>query len=218
VLTRPREKAPASRDVVDSWTVWDSNRQPPSGASSAAGGAQGAKQPSANVAAPAGGGSSFTRAFAHIKDRPGFEPSKQPQDGHSQGGQGAAAAKAPSARTIQVSRRQTNNPLLKSIRNVPWEYADIIPDYQMGTQTCCLFLSLKYHLLKPKYIYARMEALQRGYRLRVLLCMVDTEDNTKTLIDVHKLTVVNGWTLILAWSPEEAARYLETYQVRCPCV
>ena len=58
-----------------------------------------------------------------------------------------------------------------------------------------------------------MEGLQRGFRLRVLLCMVDTEDNTKTLIDVHKVAVVNGWTLILAWSPEEAVRYLETYQV-----
>ena len=148
-----------------------------------------------------------------MNERAGHEESlKQPRDNLAQSGQGATA-KAPSARTIQVSRRQTNNPVLKNIRNVPWEYADIVPDYLMGTQTCCLFLSLKYHLLKPKYIYARMEALQRGYRLRVLLCMVDTEDNTKTLIDVHKVAVVNGWTLILAWSAEEAARYLETYQV-----
>lgn len=39
-----------------------------------------------------------------------------------------------------MSRRQTNNPVLRFIRNVPWEYAEIVPDYQMGTQTCCLFL------------------------------------------------------------------------------
>eukprot|EP00961_Rhodomonas_salina_P045538 611415-Rhodomonas_salina.1 len=57
-----------------------------------------------------------------------------------------------------------------------------------------------------------MEQLQRGYRLRVLLCHVDSEECHKTLEDVHQAAIVNGWTVILARSPEEAARYLETYQ------
>lgn len=70
----------------------------------------------------------------------------------------------------------------------------------------------RYHQLKPKYIYGRIEQLQTGYSLRVLLCMIDCEESQKTLLDVHKITLVNGWTLILAWSPEEAARYLETMQ------
>ena len=208
--------------VPDSWTLWDSNR---GGQGHHRGeGAGGAHHGSAHQRAGAAeaGGTSFTRAFAHMKDRPGYEPpparAQQQPAGQHAGGQSArpGGAAAAHARTIQVSRRQTNNPVLRCIRNVPWEYAEIAADYQLGSQTCCLFLSLRYHLLKPKYIYARMEALQRGFRLRVLLCMVDTEDNTKTLIDVHKVTVVNGWTLILAWSPEEAARYLETYQVS-PC-
>eukprot|EP00802_Teleaulax_amphioxeia_P017947 Tamp_18120.p1 GENE.Tamp_18120~~Tamp_18120.p1 ORF type:complete len:418 (+),score=101.20 Tamp_18120:180-1256(+) len=208
--------------VPDSWTLWDSNRQGQhrgGGAGGAAAHHGGAHQPAGAGAEPAAaGGTSFTRAFAHMKERPGYEPPParaQQQPAAQAGGQSArpgGAAAAAHARTIQVSRRQTNNPVLRCIRNVPWEYAEIAADYQLGSQTCCLFLSLRYHLLKPKYIYTRMEALQRGFRLRVLLCMVDTEDNTKTLIDVHKVTVVNGWTLILAWSPEEAARYLETYQ------
>jgi len=212
--------------VPDSWTLWDSNRQGQhrgGGAGGAAAHHGGAHQPAGAGAEPAAaGGTSFTRAFAHMKERPGYEPPParaQQQPAAQAGGQSArpgGAAAAAHARTIQVSRRQTNNPVLRCIRNVPWEYAEIAADYQLGSQTCCLFLSLRYHLLKPKYIYTRMEALQRGFRLRVLLCMVDTEDNTKTLIDVHKVTVVNGWTLILAWSPEEAARYLETYQV-FPC-
>jgi DNA repair protein Rad10 len=209
--------ARTSQEVPDSWTLWDSNRQ--------ANGAGGVPQHPIELAPHGGpnavpeGSTSFSRAFAHMKQRPGYEPPKpaqRPQD--SIQGTHAAGSKAPNARAIQVSRRQTNNPLLRSIRNVPWEYAEIVPDYQMGAQTCCLFLSLRYHLLKPNYIYTRMDGLQRGFRLRVLLCLVDAEDNTKTLIDIHKVTVVNGWTLILAWSPEEAARYLETYQaLHCFC-
>lgn len=209
-----RGGAASLQQVTDSWTVWDCNRQ-------AHGGGQLSADAASNhsglphTARAHDGSTSFTRAFAHMKQRPGYEPPKPAQQrpqGGVQGGQ-AAGSKTPNARAIQVSRRQTNNPVIKNIRNVPWEYAEIVPDYQMGSQTCCLYLSLRYHLLKPKYIYTRMEALQRGFRLRVLLCLVDAEDNTKTLIDIHKVTVVNGWTLILAWSPEEAARYLETYQV-----
>lgn len=48
---------------------------------------------------------------------------------------------------IMVSKRQEGNPVLKQIRNVRWQYADIVPDYQMGQQTCALFLSLRWSLL-----------------------------------------------------------------------
>lgn len=46
---------------------------------------------------------------------------------------------------IMVSKRQEGNPVLKHIRNVRWQFADIVPDYQMGGQTCALFLSLRCH-------------------------------------------------------------------------
>jgi DNA excision repair protein ERCC-1 len=42
-----------------------------------------------------------------------------------------------------VSKRQEGNPLLKHIRNMRWQHADIVPDYQMGAQHCALFLSLR---------------------------------------------------------------------------
>lgn len=44
---------------------------------------------------------------------------------------------------ILVSLRQKGNPLLQHIRSVRWQYADILPDYQMGAGTCALFLSLR---------------------------------------------------------------------------
>lgn len=43
---------------------------------------------------------------------------------------------------ILVSERQEGNPVLKHMRNVRWQWADIVPDYQMGA-ACALFLSLR---------------------------------------------------------------------------
>lgn len=42
--------------------------------------------------------------------------------------------------TILVSPRQRGNPLLTSIRSIPWEYSDIPADYVVGLTTCVLFL------------------------------------------------------------------------------
>ncbi|KAK2088693.1 Excision repair cross-complementation group 1 [Saguinus oedipus] len=42
--------------------------------------------------------------------------------------------------SIIVSPRQRGNPVLKFVRNVPWEFGDVIPDYVLGQSTCALFL------------------------------------------------------------------------------
>lgn len=134
--------------VPESWTLWDSNRQGQRQGGLAGGVSphhDSAHQPT-GAAVPTSGGTSFTRAFAHMKERPGYEPPARAQQQPPAQGRGQSAhsgggiASAPSVRTIQVSRRQTNNPVLRCIRNVPWEYAEIVADYQLGSQTCCLFL------------------------------------------------------------------------------
>jgi DNA excision repair protein ERCC-1 len=48
-----------------------------------------------------------------------------------------------SSAAILVNRRQEGNPLLKCIRNVRWQYRDVIPDYQLGSTSCAIFLSLR---------------------------------------------------------------------------
>ncbi|KAI1041326.1 hypothetical protein LB505_002518 [Fusarium chuoi] len=45
-----------------------------------------------------------------------------------------------SGSTILVSPRQRGNPVLTSIRSMPWEYSDIPADYVLGLGTCALFL------------------------------------------------------------------------------
>lgn len=44
------------------------------------------------------------------------------------------------------------------------------------------------------------------YRLRVILCHVDVEDNVKPLHEINRMALLENCTLILAWSSQEAAR------------
>ncbi len=63
--------------------------------------------------------------------------------------------------------------MLKHIRSVPWEFdSDIKPDYVVGTMSCVLFLSIRYHNLHPDYIHERLKELRGAYSLRVLLVQV----------------------------------------------
>lgn len=42
--------------------------------------------------------------------------------------------------TIVVKSTQRGNPLLQFIRNVPYEFGDIVPDYVVGLTSCVMFL------------------------------------------------------------------------------
>ncbi len=55
--------------------------------------------------------------------------------------------------------------------------------------------------------------LLRSFRLRLVLCHVDSEDMVKALGEINKTAVQQACTLVCAWSPEEAARYLETFKL-----
>ncbi|XP_066495062.1 DNA excision repair protein ERCC-1 [Tiliqua scincoides] len=114
--------------------------------------------------------------------------------------------------SIIVSPRQRGNPILKFVCNVPWEFGEIVPDYLLGQSTCALFLSLRYHNLNPNYIHERLRVLGKAYMLRVLLLQVDVKDPQQALKELAKICILADCTLILAWSPEEAGRYLETYK------
>lgn len=117
-----------------------------------------------------------------------------------------------SGSSIIVSPRQRGNPILKYIRSVPWEFGEVAPDYVLGQTTCALFLSLRYHNLNPNYIHDRLKQLGSSFVLRVLLVQVDVKDPHHTLKELARICIMADCTLVLAWSPEEAGRYLETYK------
>eukprot|EP00980_Cylindrotheca_fusiformis_P022247 scaffold9153_cov121-Cylindrotheca_fusiformis.AAC.11 len=113
---------------------------------------------------------------------------------------------------LYVSTKQRGNGVLKFIRNVPFAYSKMVPDYIMSSTSCALFLSIKYHQLYPHYIHRRLAELKSDFKVRILLVLVDVEDNANALLYLNKLSVTNNVTLVLAWTEQEAARYLETYK------
>jgi DNA excision repair protein ERCC-1 len=78
---------------------------------------------------------------------------------------------------------------------------------------CVLFLSVRYHTLKPDYINERLKKLGKHYDLRVLLVQVDLKEPHNALKHLTRVCLLTEMTLILAWSAEEAGRIIETYKL-----
>lgn len=115
---------------------------------------------------------------------------------------------------VQVNPKQRGNPILKSITNIPWEFNDkIIPDYVVGKTACILFLSIRYHNLKPDYINERLKQLGKSYELRVLLVHVDIKESQNALKHLTRICLLADLTLMLAWTAEEAGKIIETYKL-----
>ncbi len=114
--------------------------------------------------------------------------------------------------SIHVSSRQRGNPILKSIRLVPWEFDDsIVPDYVLSNKAAALYLSLRYHTLNPNYIHERLKKFT-GFELRILLVQVDVKEPHHALKQLMRISILSELTLMLAWSQEEAGKILETYK------
>ncbi|XP_025011888.1 DNA excision repair protein ERCC-1 isoform X2 [Ricinus communis] len=166
----------------------------------------------------------FSQAFSFIKDSEFYTPPPQSSavSNNANSIQTTQSVPSPSQsvaltgnyrNSILVSHRQKGNPLLKHIRNVRWAFADVVCDYLLGQNCCSLYLSLRYHLLHPDYLYYRIRELQKNYKLRVVLCHVDVEDVVKPLLEVTKTALLHDCTLLCAWSLEECGRYLETIKM-----
>lgn len=91
------------------------------------------------------------------------------------------------------------NPVLQHIKGVAWEYADIVPDYQVGISNGVLFLSLRYHRLHPEYIHMRIQRLAHMYTLRILLVVCDVNDHQPAIRELTKVALVNQIVMIVAW-------------------
>uniref|UniRef100_A0A4W5L0V9 DNA excision repair protein ERCC-1 n=1 Tax=Hucho hucho TaxID=62062 RepID=A0A4W5L0V9_9TELE len=132
------------------------------------------------------------------------------KQGEGQGSEGSNILGHPkqvgSGNSIIVSPRQRGNPILKFVRSVPWEFGEVVPDYVLGQTTCALFLSLRYHNLNPNYIHDRLKLLDLPNT------PLSPKDPHHSLKELARICIMADCTLILAWSPEEVGRYLETYK------
>lgn len=97
---------------------------------------------------------------------------------------------------------------------VAFEYADIIPDFMVGSLACAFYLSIQYRRLFPDYIHKRVQELgPKTFASRLLLLHVDADDHQQSIREMTRFCVQQNMTLIVSWSSEECARYLETFKL-----
>ena len=111
---------------------------------------------------------------------------------------------------IEVSKGQQGNVLLRHFKNRGWTFAETDPDFVIGERACVVFVSLKYHLLQPEYVKARISELQ-CFDICIVLCLIDAEDVFATLHGINRAAGMGACPLVCAWSAEEAARYVEFF-------
>lgn len=115
-----------------------------------------------------------------------------------------------------VNQNQKDNPILKYVRHIKYDTLPNTPaDYICGVSHAIgvLYLSVQYHLIRSHYIEGRIGEMGDAYKVRVLLCLVDVEGCEETIQTLNKLCFNRNFTLLLAWSKEELARYLECLHI-----
>ncbi|KAH9419560.1 hypothetical protein DERP_009617 [Dermatophagoides pteronyssinus] len=117
--------------------------------------------------------------------------------------------------TILVNSNQRENKLLKELRYVRPIFTDSIsPAHFLLYDNCCaLFLSLVYHIANPNYIYDRVKELRNSYQLSLLILQIDHSIYENPLKELTIMAIRANFTLLVAWSPEEAAKHIENYRI-----
>uniref|UniRef100_A0A158P8M6 DNA_mis_repair domain-containing protein n=1 Tax=Angiostrongylus cantonensis TaxID=6313 RepID=A0A158P8M6_ANGCA len=92
------------------------------------------------------------------------------------------------SRLVVNRRRQEGNPVLKYVRN--------------------------YHKLHPNYILSRLSGKDENkYACRILLTLCNVDEPRHTLRELNLLCYRMDWTLVLCYSVEEAAEYIENFKL-----
>ena len=118
-------------------------------------------------------------------------------------------------KTVLINTTQRENPLLNHLKNTSWRYISSTPthkiyyDYLIKDRSV-LFLTLSYHKLYTDYISRRMGPLSSNND-NILLFVIDDNStrSEQALTEITKLCMFNGFTLLVAFNFEQAAKYIE---------
>lgn len=127
---------------------------------------------------------------------------------------------------VQVANSQKGNPLLESpsMKLTPWAYnSQILLDYYINATLQVLFLSLKYHKLRPEYVWRRIEKMKGGSLmveerqendelLRVLLVVVDIDSPQDAIRSLLSICIKHDLSIVVAWLFEEAGNYIAYFK------
>lgn len=109
------------------------------------------------------------------------------------------------------------------MKQTPWTYnGQILSDYYINATLQVLFLSLKYHKLRPEYVWRRIEKLKGGtasgdtlvsdQALRVLLVVVDIDSPEEAIRHLLGICLKQDLSMVIAWSFEEAGNYIAYFK------
>lgn len=126
---------------------------------------------------------------------------------------------------VQVANSQKGNPLLESpsMKLTSWAYnSQILLDYYINATLQVLFLLLKYHKLRPEYVWRRIEImkgssiveeLQNDEVLRVLLVVVDIDLPQDSIRSLLSICMRHDLLIVVAWLFEEAGNYIAYFKL-----
>lgn len=129
--------------------------------------------------------------------------------------------------SVQVAHSQKGNPLLESpsMKLTPWAYnTQILLDYYINATLQVLFLLLKYHKLRPEYVWRRIEKMKGGSSiveerqegdevLRVLLVVVDVDSPQDAIRSLLSICIRHDLSIVVAWLFEEAGNYIAYFKL-----
>lgn len=116
-------------------------------------------------------------------------------------------------KTVLVNTTQKENPLLDKLKNTNWRYVSskggtkIYYDYLVKGRSV-LFLTLSYHKLYSDYITRRIAPLSNEEN-DILIFVVDDNNSEESITEITKICMFNGFTLLVAFNFEQAAKYIE---------
>lgn len=126
---------------------------------------------------------------------------------------------ASSSRTVLVNTTQRENPLLDYLKNTSWRFVSSTSsttskpayDYLVRNRSV-LFLTLSYHKLYADYISRRMLRLRQNND-NILIFVIDGKEKAggteEAVNEITRLCMFNGFTLLVGFSFEQAAKYIE---------
>eukprot|EP00834_Sanchytrium_tribonematis_P002121 NODE_59_length_28102_cov_0.971110.p18 type:complete len:197 gc:universal NODE_59_length_28102_cov_0.971110:26154-25564(-) len=115
--------------------------------------------------------------------------------------------------SIQVHRLQEQNPILKHILQVQYNFVDDITiDFIPNNHTGVYFLSIQYHRLHPEFIEKKLKEFQ-PHKLKILLVQLDVQDYSATLKELYLLTIQHNFRLMFGADIMECANVLESFSI-----
>eukprot|EP01060_Flectonema_neradi_P001725 TRINITY_DN1105_c0_g1_i1.p1 TRINITY_DN1105_c0_g1~~TRINITY_DN1105_c0_g1_i1.p1 ORF type:complete len:309 (+),score=67.25 TRINITY_DN1105_c0_g1_i1:3-929(+) len=125
---------------------------------------------------------------------------------------------------VQVNTCQKGNPLVKSLRRPLEIGSTTIWDYEVKDKNIhVLFISLRYHSTRKEYLEGRMKrkGVAESGGLKILLFLYDanpekddSQVNEDSLHEINATAFYYGFTTLVAWSFEEAAKHMEVLRRR----